>query len=66
MPNITPELLNIFMMIFGVGSVYGLIRADLRNMHDKLTDLIRDISRVEKNTDKAHSRLDDHIKDYHR
>lgn len=60
------DLIKIGTLIFGVGSVYGLVRADIRHLHDRLADIIKDNSRIQESVDKAHDRLDSHITDYHR
>lgn len=60
------ELIKIGTMIFGVGAVYGLIRADIRHMHDRLADIVKEVGRVERAADKANERVDAHIVDYHR
>lgn len=49
---LTPQLLlTIAGQLVAAGAVYGGIRADLRNHHERL-------QRVEEETERAHSRMD--------
>lgn len=61
----TSEAIQIAAMIFGIGSVYGLIRADLLRLHEKISDVKANIVRVESTAEKAHERIDDHINRSH-
>lgn len=64
------DIIKLFITIggtlFTAGGIYGLVRADLRNMHERFDSVNKDIGRIEKNTEKAHERLDSHISTYHR
>lgn len=42
---------DIFFMLLTAGSVYGAIRQDLKNIHER-------INKVEHSADKAHERID--------
>ena len=49
--NVISLALVIAAQLIGAGVVYGAIRADLKNLHGRL-------SAVEADSDKAHSRID--------
>jgi hypothetical protein len=45
------SLTDLFVMLVTGGAIYGAIRTDIKNIHEK-------ISRTEKNIDAAHERID--------
>lgn len=49
--NVDADLMRLFEVVAAAGAVWGAIRADIRNMHEK-------IGRVEKAADEAHHRID--------
>lgn len=60
------DLIKYGLMLFSAGSLYGLIRADLKSLHEKMRDSAEDLHRVENTAQKAHERLDAHVTAYHR
>lgn len=56
----------LFGMVFSAGSVYGIIRADLRNLHERVGQTNKDIERVSASVSKVHDRLDNHVIAYHK
>lgn len=59
-------ILNVAAGLFGIGAVYGLIRADLKNLHEKsreqkaTTDtLFKEVRRVD---DRINQHIDSHFK----
>jgi hypothetical protein len=52
--------------LFGMGTFYGIVRADFRHMVETVGRIDKDVARIEKNADKAHERIDNHITNYHK
>lgn len=53
-------------VLFGMGTFYGIVRADFRHMVNTIGRLDRDIDHVRNNAEKAHERIDSHITTYHK
>lgn len=62
----TKDMMTIIATVFSFGAVYGLIRADLKHLHERILMQKSEMDRIEKLAERAHVRLDDHIIDYHR
>lgn len=53
------------LIIFSMGTTYGIIRADLKRLHEKISDKGVEIADVKETVKRAHERLDDHIMTSH-
>lgn len=53
------------LLLFGMGTTYGLIRADLIRLHEKISDVKATVSDVRATASRAHERIDDHITTSH-
>jgi hypothetical protein len=51
-------MIQVIAMLFAAGAIYGAIKADLKNMHEKIADNKEDIKVVRGDVDKAHERID--------
>lgn len=52
--------------LFGMGTFYGVVRADIRHMVSTIGRLDKDIEHVRTSATKAHERIDNHITAYHK
>lgn len=59
-PPLTPEIIwQLISLAFVFGGGYMAIRSDIKNMIEKILEIRASVTR-------AHERIDEHIKDYHR
>jgi hypothetical protein len=49
---------QIAVAIIGAGAVYGGIRADIKNIHERISD-------TSKSAGRAHDRIDRHVEQFH-
>lgn len=60
LPTFTPEIIwQLISLAFVFGGVYTAIRKDITNIISKMIETQASVTR-------AHERIDEHIKDYHR
>lgn len=58
-------ILTIGGMLVGIGSVYGLIRADLKHLHEKYSTHEISIKELATKAEKIDTRINDHIEHHH-
>ena len=54
--------LQLVAAVFTAGGIYSAIRADIKNIHEKLTDHKEKFDKLEKEDDLLHMRINDIIK----
>lgn len=64
-PDTLKLVIPVITMVFGVGTFYGLIRADLRFIRENAARTDQEIDRVNATAAKAHERIDAHIERHH-
>lgn len=58
-------IFNVALGLVGLGSVYGLIRADLKNMREKIESHSATHSAIFQKIDNVDQRINDHIEHHH-
>lgn len=64
--NATVQLISQLLgMFFAAGCIWGAIKGEIKSIHTSLTAHNDKITGLENSTNRAHSRLDDHIEKAH-